>query len=145
MAAQTQVDLEVEKVKVEFSEADLVIRALFGLTKKQAECFKKIYNISKAGVCISYLGEHMGDVDRSVVQKQVKVLFDKGLINRKQVTLAEFREICERDKNQHSSSTDRGYLYLYEPLSKSELIKKANAKMDSWRSLLDSTFKPEAM
>lgn len=140
MAAQTsQVELDVEKEKVVFSKADLVIKDLFRLTKKQAECFKKIYNISKAGVCISYLGEHMGDVDRSVVQKQVKVLFDKGLIKRKQVTLAEFREICERDKSQQTSSTDRGYLYLYEPLTKSELIKKANDKMNSWKIILEST------
>jgi predicted transcriptional regulator len=142
MAAQTQVKLEMEKEKVVFSKADLIIKDLFGLTKKQAECFKKIQNINKAGVCISYLGEHMGDVDRSVVQKQVKVLYDKGLINRKQVTLAEFREICEKDKNQQTSTTDRGYLYLYEPFSKEELLRKANSKMNSWRKTLESAFKP---
>jgi len=138
MAAQSQVELNIEKENVKFSKTDRIFRSLFGLTKKQSECFKKIRNINKSGVCISYLGEHMGDVDRSVVQKQVKVLFDKGLIDRKQVTLAEFREICEKDKIQQTAATDRGYLYLYEPLSKEKLLKKANSKMDSWRRILES-------
>lgn len=138
MATQTQVDLKLEKEKVVFTKVDLIIRDLFGLTKKQTECFKKVQNINKAGVCISFLGDKMGGVDRSVVQKQVKVLFEKGLISRKQVTLAEFREICERDKTEHTSTTDRGYLYLYEPLSKEELFNKANEKMNSWRKTLES-------
>lgn len=138
MAAQTHVDLKMNEEKLKFSKADLILRALFGLTKKQAECFKKIQNINKTGVCISYLGEQMGDVDRSVVQKQVKVLFDKELINRKQVTLAEFREICEKDTDQRTAKTDRGYLYLYEPLSKKELLNKANERMNSWRKTLET-------
>lgn len=138
MAAQTHVDLKMNEEKLKFSKADLILRALFGLTKKQAECFKKIQNINKTGVCISYLGEQMGDVDRSVVQKQVKVLFDKELINRKQVTLAEFREICEKDTDQRTAKTDRGYLYLYEPLSKEDLLKKANERMNSWRKTLET-------
>jgi predicted transcriptional regulator len=137
MSAQSQVELKVDKAKVEFSKSDRIIKALFGLSKKQAECFKKIQNINKSGVCISYLGEHMGDVDRSVIQKQVKVLFDKGLIKRNQVTLAEFREICKRDESQFSTKTDRGYLYLYEPLTNVELLSKANSEMERWRRVLE--------
>ncbi len=132
--AQTEVELQMEKVV--FTASDLIMRALFGLTKKQAECFKKINAITKPGICISSIGERMGDVDRSVVQKQVKVLFDKKLILRKQVTLAEFRDICKQRDSPYAAKTDRGYLYLYEPLTKAELLEKATEKMGSWSEIL---------
>jgi len=115
-----------------------IIRLTFDLTKKQTECFMKIREMEASGTCITNLTDTL-ESERSIVQKQLKVLLQKGLIHRKAVTLTEFREKCLANvRDDLMPTTNKGYLYMYSTLSDAELKKKMASRYAEWIKIMES-------
>ena len=115
-----------------------IIRSVFGLTKKQFHVFNQIRDCSNQETCVLNLVQMMQS-ERSIIQKYLKVLQAKGLIFRKSVTLQEFTERCQKIKrNDIAPSTNKGYLYLYTPISDDKIIEKIQAITQDWIHFLQN-------
>lgn len=128
------IKIEPSKENKEFIR---IIRAIFGLTKKQSELFLQLQIIAKNETCIMNLVNEL-DSERSIVQKYLRVLLKKNLVKRRSVTLSEFQERCRKNnRTDIEPGTTKGYLFLYAPISKKELIEKAQEITDHWIEVLE--------
>ncbi|UYP48214.1 hypothetical protein NEF87_004499 [Candidatus Lokiarchaeum ossiferum] len=117
-----------------------IIRHVFNLSKKQLECFMNIVEMENSGTCILNLVDVM-DSERSIIQKNLKVLMKKGLVERKSVTLTEFKERCTLNNREDiSPKTNKGYLYIYSPLSSKELTSKIESILSRWNTTISEYF-----
>ncbi len=114
-----------------------IICSLFDLTNKQGKLFIKIYSDSDKFCCLNHLTDEMKP-GRSTLQKYIKVLLDKGLVQREAKTLAEFQEVCQKHDHKAEYNTTKGYLYMYRPIPKEKLLKKARNIWNSWNQELES-------
>ena len=126
-------DVKFAKKLAQENDLKKILRALFDLTKKQIECYLIIRKCQDPSICVNHLVGLMSS-ERSIVQKHMKVLFNKGLITRESVTLNEYSELCasqNRKKNERQSN--RGYLFVYNSISNEDLQNKIDTMMDTWR------------
>ena len=118
----------------------IILRALFDLTKKQIECYLIIRKCLLPSICVNRLVGLMTS-ERSIIQKHMKVLFNKGLITRESVTLNEYSELCASQNRKDSNrQSNRGYLFVYNSISNEELQEKVYLKMDEWKESLLNYF-----
>ncbi len=104
-----------EQITVDGCNLTVLLGSLYGLNQSQILLFSKI--LRYPSICIHYL-EFMTDLKNNAIQKNLKVLLDKGLIERNSVSLAEFKERCMRTKLggmriPMDVKNERGYLFLY--------------------------------
>jgi predicted transcriptional regulator len=117
---------------MEVKKFSRIIRSVFNLTPKQMATFLEIRQCTGNGTCISNIVMGM-DSERSIIQKYLKVLFDKGLITRQSVTLSEFQERCKiNNRLDMAPNTTKGYLFLYSPISDTDLLKKMQKITKQW-------------
>jgi predicted transcriptional regulator len=121
-----------------------ILRALFDLTKKQIECYLIIRKCQDPSICVNHLVGLMVS-ERSIIQKHMKVLFNKGLITRESVTLNKYSELCaSQNRKQSLRQNNRGYLFVYNSISNQELQDKIDMKMDTWKqSIIDWNTAPK--
>lgn len=120
-----------------------IFKSAFGLTKKQSECLYKLYEMEGVSTCIMNLVDKL-ESERSLIQKTLKVLHRRGFVERKQVTLTEFQNLCFKNKHEDMSpSTNRGYLYVYNPIPKEALLQKLVEITTSWQSQLGNFLRKE--
>ena len=116
---------ETEKIVIENCDLSSLLGSLYTLNESQILLFSKI--LKYPNICIHYL-EFMTDLKNNAIQKNLKVLLDKGLIERESVSLAEFKERCinQEQGGFHlplDIKNDRGYLFLYKPKPINYLLK----------------------
>ena len=112
--------------------AKLIIRRVFNLSKKQLECFLQLLETAESGTCIRNLESQL-DSERSIVQKYLKILLQKGLVKRKAISLQEFKEKCITNSRVDLEPRNiRGYLYIYQPINVERLLQKIRETTDSW-------------
>lgn len=117
-------------------EIQKILKSAFGLTKKQSECLYKLYEMEGKSTCIMNLVDKL-ESERSLIQKTLKVLHELGFVERKQVTLAEFQNLCLKNKHEDMSpNTNRGYLYVYTPIPKDNILQKLTNITESWQDQL---------
>lgn len=117
-----------------------IVRHVFDLSKKQLECFMNIFEMENSGTCIVNLVDIM-DSERSIIQKNLKVLMKKGLVERKSVTLAEFKERCTLNNREDiKPKTNKGYLYIYSPISSKQLTSKIEFTLSGWNATVSEYF-----
>ena len=76
------------------------------------------------GICIQMITTTL-PIERSIAQKILKSLMEKGLIERRSITLADFNTYCARfAQTQLIKKNDKGCLFLYKPLSKNDFLEK---------------------
>ena len=124
-----------EQDKYSLQEEDIrkILRALFDLTKKQIECFLLIRRCQDPSVCVNYLVGLM-ESERSIVQKHMKVLFNKGLITRESKTLSEYSALCaSQNQPENVRHSTRGYLFVYNAISNKNLQEKIDTTLDTWK------------
>ena len=115
------------------SEIVGILRSLFDLTKKQIECYLMMRKNQDPNICVNHLVGLM-ESERSIIQKHMKVLFNKGLISRESVTLTKYNELCSSQKRKDSErQSNRGYLFMYNSISNEELQEKIIAKLETWK------------
>jgi len=121
-----------------------ILRALFDLTKKQVECYLIIRKCQDPSICVNHLVGLMSS-ERSIIQKHMKILFEKGLIKRESKTLNEYSELCaSQNRKESERQNNRGYLYVYNSISNQELQDKIDMKMDTWKqSIIDWNSAPK--
>ncbi len=122
----------------ELEENSLVfnsLKSIFELTKKQLDCFLTLRLKKKPGSCIKILVDNTNS-ERSIIQKYLKVLLEKGLVIRDSVSLTEFNKRCEEYKLDNKISTNKGYLYIYSTISDEDLLKKINITLEKWKKNL---------
>lgn len=123
---------EVDVKEGDLGEFAKIIRSVFGLTPAQFRTFAAIRQCTGNGTCISNVVNRL-DSERSIIQKYLKVLFDKKLITRRSVTLSEFQNQCkENNRLDMSPSTTKGYLFLYTPISDKDLLEKIHSITNEW-------------
>ncbi len=117
-----------------------IIRRVFDLSKKQLECFMNILEMENSGTCIINLVDVM-DSERSIIQKNLKTLMQKGLVERKSVTLAEFKDRCTKNNREDiKPKTNKGYLYIYAPISSPQLISRIQSTLNGWDNVISEYF-----
>ena len=104
-----------ERITFETCDLSTLLGSLYGLNESQILLFSKI--LKYPNICIHFL-EFMTELKNNAIQKNLKVLLDKGLIERKSVSLAEFKARCMNQETRGfrlpvDIKNDRGYLYLY--------------------------------
>ena len=109
-----------------------ILRSVFSLSKKQLECFLQLRLKRKTGACIKNLFKEE-KYDRSIIQKHLKVLCEKGLANRESVSLSEFQKRCEEYDLDNRTRTNKGYLYIYSAISDKELVDKIDNILNNWK------------
>ena len=121
-----------------------ILRSLFDLTKKQIECYLIIRKCQDPSICVNHLVGLMVS-ERSIIQKHMKVLFNKGLITRESVTLNQYSELCaSQNRKESERQNNRGYLFVYNSISNQELQDKIDMKMDTWKqSIIDWNSAPK--
>ncbi len=123
---------------LEFKEKPLVfstLKAIFELTNKQLECFLALRIKKNTGSCIKNL-EKDTDTERSIIQKHLKVLLEKGLVIRESVSLSEFNIRCQEHEIDNEIKTNKGYLFIYASISDEELLEKINKTLEKWKKIL---------
>jgi predicted transcriptional regulator len=123
---------------LEFEENPLVfstLKAIFELTNKQLNCFLTLRIKKKTGSCIKNLVENTNS-ERSIIQKHLKVLLEKGLVIRESVSLSEFNIRCKEHDIDNQIKTNKGYLFIYASISDEELLEKINEKLEDWKNIL---------
>ena len=123
--------LELEKNPLVFNS----LKAIFELTNKQLDCFLTLRLKKKTGSCIKNLVDNTKS-ERSIIQKHLKVLLERGLVIRDSVSLTEFHKRCEDYHIDNKISTNKGYLYIYSAISDKELLKKINEILENWKNIL---------
>ena len=113
-----------------------IIQHVFNLSKKQVECFMNILEMEEKGTCILNLVGIL-ESERSIVQKNLKSLMEKGLVVRKSVTLTEFKEMCVSNNNLNfKPKTNKGYLYIYQPISSIRLKQMISSSLKEWDDII---------
>ena len=124
-----QEDVSLIKMRKRFTK---IIRAVFGLTKKQMQVFNQMRECANRETCVMNI-VHLMESERSIIQKYLKILMKKKLISRRSVTLSEFTERCQKNNREDIiPSTNKGYLYLYTPISDEELFDRIKQKTKNW-------------
>jgi predicted transcriptional regulator len=117
-----------------------IIKSVFNLSKKQLDCFMKILEMNNEGTCIVKLVENMNS-ERSIIQKYLKILMEKGLVERKAITLSEFKILCDCNGNDElKPTTNKGYLYIYAPISNDSLQSKISDIFKTWDNVVQEFF-----
>lgn len=122
-----------------------VLKQLFALTSKQAQILEVLYTQNQAGICIHHLVEKVAS-ERSMVQKLLSDLKKKGLVTRQQMSLTEFQDRCLREHQNHAAHSgtrpqkplEKGYLYLYLPLPREDLLALAKQQLKKWEHTLEA-------
>ncbi|MHA1717981.1 MAG: hypothetical protein ACTSXK_00475 [Promethearchaeota archaeon] len=118
-----------------------ILKSVFLITKKQCEIYNLIRTTKNRGTCINNL-VHSLNSERSIIQKQLKILLNKELITRKSVSLSQFQDICRiNNLSKLMPKCNKGYLYLYYPISNEDLTEKIGQKLASWQSTLNKILK----
>ncbi len=131
-------NVSINQSLVEFEENPLVfstLKAIFELTNKQLDCFLTLRIKKKAGSCIKNLVENTNS-ERSIIQKHLKVLLEKGLVIRESVSLSEFNTRCQEHNIENQIKTNKGYLYIYASISDEELLAKIYKTLEEWKNIL---------
>lgn len=119
-----------------FTDLNQILKSVFLITKKQCEIMNLIRKAKERGTCINNLVFSLNS-ERSIIQKQLKVLLNKELITRRSVSLSEFQDICRiNNMSKLMPKCNKGYLYLYYPLSNQELKEKIENKLANWQTIL---------
>ncbi len=131
MVDQTQVDEFVQ-----------IIRSVFRLTKKEAECFLKLRRYGPEGTCVQNLVIQT-ESERSVEQKKLKKLLHLQLVTREALSLTDFQNRCsENNRNDLIPNTKKGYLYIYRVIPDSELIAKIKDITNQWLKNINNFLLP---
>jgi len=123
---------------LELDENPLVfntLKAIFELTNKQVDCFLTLRLKKQTGSCIKNLVDNTNS-ERSIIQKHLKVLLEKGLVIRESVSLTEFNVRCQEHDIDNQIKTNKGYLYIYSSISNEELLNKINETLEDWKNIL---------
>lgn len=115
-----------------------ILRSIFQLTNKQTELFQQLYEFGKDSMCCMNNLMLKFSSDRSVIQKYLNILLGKGLISRVSKTLNEYQQMCA-DKDIElgtESPPNKGYLYVYTPVSKEEILSRADYIYNAWKNVL---------
>jgi len=123
--------LELEENPLVFN----TLKAIFELTNKQVDCFLTLRLKKETGSCIKNLVDNTNS-ERSIIQKHLKVLLEKGLVMRESVSLTEFNIRCQEHKIDNQIKTNKGYLYIYSSISNEDLLEKINERLEDWKNLL---------
>lgn len=117
-------------------ELGRIIKSLFGLTKSQVACFLKLRSMGTEGTCVQNLVTQTSS-ERSVEQKKLKHLLNRGLVTREQLKLAAFEKRCSQNQRDDlSPGTTKGYLFIYSAISDQALLEKITGIMDGWQEFL---------
>ena len=125
--------LELEEKPLVFNS----LKAIFELTNKQLDCFLTLRLKKKTGSCIKNLVDNTKS-ERSIIQKHLKVLLERGLVIRDSVSLTEFNKRCEDYNIDNKMNTNKGYLYIYSAISDEDILDKINGKLEEWKKNLDN-------
>ena len=131
-------NVSINQSLVEFEENPLVfstLKAIFELTNKQLDCFLTLRIKKNAGSCIKNLVDNTNS-ERSIIQKHLKVLLEKGLVVRESVSLSEFNMRCQEHHIENQIKTNKGYLYIYASISDEELLTKIYKTLEDWKNIL---------
>ena len=131
-------NVSVNPSLLELEENPLVsstLKAIFDLTNKQLDCFLTLRIKKKTGSCIKNLVENTNS-ERSIIQKHLKVLLEKGLVIRESVSLSEFNIRCQENDIDNKIKTNKGYLFIYASISDEELLAKINGTLAEWKNIL---------
>jgi len=131
-------NVSINQSLVEFEENPLVfstLKAIFELTNKQLDCFLTLRIKKNAGSCIKNLVDSTNS-ERSIIQKHLKVLLEKGLVIRESVSLSEFNIRCQKHDIENQIKTNKGYLYIYASISDEELLAKIYKTLEDWKNIL---------
>lgn len=128
---QNKQEEEDEQIIIESCNLSILLGALYGLNQSQILLFSKI--LRYPSICIHYL-EFMTDLKNNAIQKNLKVLLDKGLIERHPVSLAEFKDRCMRNQSGGiripiDIKNERGYLFLYRTKPIEQLLNQFQEKI----------------
>ena len=123
--------LELEENPLVFN----TLKAIFELTNKQVDCFLTLRLKKETGSCIKNLVDNTNS-ERSIIQKHLKVLLEKGLVIRESVSLSEFNIRCQEHDIENQIKTNKGYLYIYASISDEELLIKINETLERWKNIL---------
>lgn len=113
------------------------LKSIFELTKKQLDCFLTLRLKKKPGSCIKNLVGNTNS-ERSIIQKHLKVLREKGLVIRDSVSLTEFNKRCEDYNIDNKINTNKGYLYIYSAISDEDILGKINGILEEWKKTLEN-------
>lgn len=131
---------ELVMVEIQTDQSDplkSIICALFDLSAKQYQCFKSLQEIGAEGTCITNLVKQLAS-ERSLVQKQIKCLLDKGLVKREMVSLSDFNTRCKNLNLENlEKATNKGYLYLYKVIDREILAEKVKTLLKDWQDTVD--------
>jgi len=125
--------LELEENSLVFNS----LKAIFELTNKQLDCFLTLRLKKKTGSCIKNLVDNTKS-ERSIIQKHLKVLLERGLVIRDSVSLTEFNKRCEDYNIDNKMNTNKGYLYIYSAISDEDILDKINGKLEEWKKNLEN-------
>lgn len=125
--------LELEENSIVFNS----LKAIFELTKKQLDCFLTLRLKKKPGSCIKNLVDNTNS-ERSIIQKHLKVLREKGLVIRDSVSLTEFNKRCEDYNIDNKINTNKGYLYIYSAIPDEDILDKINGILKEWKKNLEN-------
>lgn len=125
--------LELEENSLVFNS----LKAIFELTNKQLDCFLTLRLKKKTGSCIKNLVDNTKS-ERSIIQKHLKVLLERGLVIRDSVSLTEFNKRCEDYNIDNKMNTNKGYLYIYSAISDEDILDKINVKLEEWKKNLEN-------
>jgi len=131
-------NVSVNPSLLELEEHPLVfntLKAIFELTNKQVDCFLTLRLKKKTGSCIKNLVDNTNS-ERSIIQKHLKILLEKGLVMRESVSLSEFSTRCQEHDIDNQIKTNKGYLYIYSSISNEDLLEKINETLEDWKNLL---------
>lgn len=130
--------LETQSISSEEKLFRIVLQAVFQISNKQLDCFFQIRNLSQSRTCILNLVQKLRS-ERSLVQKQIKTLLDRGLIIRDAVSLSEFKAHCiESGQTDLEPKSNKGYLYLYSALPDSVLLQKIKTSLNGWANFIET-------
>ncbi len=125
--------LELEENSLVFNS----LKAIFELTNKQLDCFLTLRLKKKTGSCIKNLVDNTKS-ERSIIQKHLKVLLERGLVIRDSVSLTEFNKRCEDYNIDNKMNTNKGYLYIYSAISDEDILDKINGILKEWKKNLEN-------
>ena len=125
-----------------------ILQSVFEITPLQYQFYQKLQALyfemqnNLDGICIQMITTTL-PIERSIAQKILKSLMEKGLIERRSITLADFNTYCARfAQTQLIKKNDKGCLFLYKPLSKNDFLEKAKAILQNWSQKIDQFFQP---
>ncbi|MHA1819885.1 MAG: hypothetical protein ACTSU2_16095 [Promethearchaeota archaeon] len=128
-----------------FKEIDIfrILGKIFDLSKKEYEFLNLIYLMNRDGVCVHHFVSKWNK-ERSLVQKRLQNLLKKGLVKRKSVSISEYNQLCQKNKDEQLIKENaKGYLFLYYPIPKAELLKRAESILKRWYSTLEEFLREE--